>query len=359
MFKSLLKSVFPSLSNARSAPNFTYFESEKSAEEIAREQSIELLNEQLSNSELLPVQENIQAQFLNYLFGESGQGATEDSLSLFVADKIELLLTKKPSLIIKSLPVMPNTMVMLTQELQSGEFDTNVLIEAINREPSIAADVIKLANTVKYRRGQKDITDLKAAFMAMGAKGLMEGVIQSYLKNFTPAANVYFKQFGDNIWQHSQQCAELTQAIMNVRGEPELSATAYLVGLIRNIGQMIIFQLMVDAFSCVNPDSSPATAGFKRLISQYSLKLTYTIAKVWQLPDFIIRAIKLQINAENSQQLVKYQSTDLLALIGYEASLLSELISLKDCNRITEEVYEEHINAMVLTNDIKQVLAVN
>lgn len=343
--------------SANEKPNFEYFEQTKNQDEKEQEKALTKLNQTLAKSDSLEKVEDIHTQFSNYLFGESSNADEENALSRYVAKEIELLLTQKASLILKSLPVMPNTVVMLIKELESAEFDTNILIDAVKREPSMAADVIKLANSAKFRRGDKDITDLKSAFMVMGSKGLLEGVIYSYLSNFTPTANVYFKQFGDKIWHHSQQCADLTQSLIVANGKFDLAATAYFVGLIRNIGQMIIFQLMVDAFSYVDPASSPSSKAFKQLIQTYSLKLTYTIAKAWQLPDFIIRSLKFQVSAEQSQQLAMHRDKDPLALISFEANMVSELICLQENKMVDEDYVNKELSKLIFSAEIKNILA--
>jgi HD-like signal output (HDOD) protein len=61
----------------------------------------------------------------------------------------------------------------------------------------MAADMIKLANSSKYKRGDKHVTDLQRAFMFMGAEGLKEGILQVFLQNFSASSNLYFKQFGE------------------------------------------------------------------------------------------------------------------------------------------------------------------
>ncbi|NMP32327.1 HDOD domain-containing protein [Thalassotalea sp. M1531] len=353
MFKTLLYSIFPSFKSPEVQPNFEYFEHTKNDGSIVEQSNANYtVNKTIVNN----ANEVSSALFLSFLFGESTDKVVEDQLSCFVSNKIEFLLKKQSSKLIDALPVMPATIALLINELKSEEFNTDILISSINSEPSIATEVIKLANSAKYKRGEKEVTDLKAAFMSMGKQGLLEGVIYHYINDFKPVASVYYRQFGEKIWQHCHQTAEYTQALTIRLGHPELSATAYFLGLIVNLGHMIIFQLMTDAFSCIDPNSSPNSEGFKRLINLYSIKLTYTIAKTWQLPEVILQAIAIQAQTENCHQLTKYKERQPLAIACYEANKLSELVSLKNVNLIDSDALDEALSKNPLVEEMTSLI---
>ncbi|WP_114327078.1 HDOD domain-containing protein [Candidatus Colwellia aromaticivorans] len=73
----------------------------------------------------------------------------------------------------ENLPVLPVSLAKVIEQLNDEEFDTEVLISLIQQEPVIAGKVIELANSSYYNRNNKNITDLKSAFMLLGANGQM------------------------------------------------------------------------------------------------------------------------------------------------------------------------------------------
>ncbi|NAZ91063.1 HDOD domain-containing protein [Vibrio toranzoniae] len=270
-------------------------------------------------------------EFLDYLFGESRLRTESDPFSDFVACQIERLI-RSPKALLNELPVMPASVTTLMAELQSDEFDIDALLKVIEREPSMAADVIKLANSAFYKRSEKQVTDLKTAFLNMGSQGLIEGVVNSYMKNFTPGNNIYWRHFGEKIWNHSVQTASFSKELMKDSSPQEDQAAAYFVGLIRNLGKMIIFQMMVEAFKHVDPSVPPNSLALKRLMNSYSIRLTYTIAKFWELPESVLTAIGYQ---ESS----RYECTPLGQAV-FEANYLSELQYLLEEKMITAEIFE-------------------
>lgn len=286
------------------------------------------------NLSLLTSMDQHSEDFLAYLFGETNQDIESNSFSDFIAQKIEALLLSPQSLL-KELPVMPESVITLMSELKKDSFNINELIQIIKREPGMAADVIKIANSPLYKRSEKTVTNLKTAFMNMGANVLLEAVVSSYLKNLSPTTNIYFKHFGDKIWQHCLQTAQFSKLLMEDVKDKEEQSTGYLVGLLLNLGKMIIFQIMTEAFSHVDPNEKPNSQAFKKLINIYSNRLTYSIVKFWRLPDAILQAIALQNNKQISQ--------NNLALVIYEANILSELESLLTAKQITDSEFSLRI----------------
>ena len=262
------------------------------------------------------------------------------SFSDFVACQIERLI-RSPKALLNELPVMPASLTTLMAELQSDEFDIDALLRVIEREPSMAADVIKLANSAFYKRGEKQVTDLKTAFLNMGSQGLVEGVVNSYMKNFTPGNNIYWRHFGEKIWNHSVQTASFSKELMKDSSFQEDQAAAYFVGLIRNLGKMIIFQMMVEAFKHVDPSVPPNSLALKRLMNSYSIRLTYTIAKFWELPESVLTALGYQ---ESS----RYECTPLGQAV-FEANYLSELKYLLEEQVIEAEQFKTRCKETLLS----------
>ncbi|QFT11820.1 HDOD domain-containing protein [Vibrio sp. THAF190c] len=331
MFKRVLQTLFPSL---KGQPSKTSQESANNVESQSQLQQSEVAQTATSQHTLRadkPLSPH-DADFLNYLFGESRLNTESDPFSDFVAARIEKLLLS-PKALLNELPVMPASITTLMSELKSEDFNVETLLKVIDKEPSMAADMIKLANSARYRRSEKEVTDLKTAFMNMGSQGLIEGVINAYLKEFSPTLNIYWRQFGEKIWDHSLQTACYSRELLKDSTSKEDESTAYFVGLIRNLGKMIIFQVMLEAFRHVDPSVPPNSTAFKRLINSYSIKLTYTLAKFWELPESVLLAIAYQ----ESQ---KFSATP-LAIAVLEANYLSELQSLLRSEIIDLETFEK------------------
>jgi len=65
----------------------------------------------------------------------------------------------------------------------------------IEQELAMAAKLLKLASSSLYNHKNKEITNLKAAFLKLGVNGLLEGVLNSFLSELEPQIFIYFQLF--------------------------------------------------------------------------------------------------------------------------------------------------------------------
>jgi HD-like signal output (HDOD) protein len=354
VFGQLLTSLFPSFTKSKATPNYLVFEQAKSADSEHVEDLIQSIstNEPVIDTPKLYDSDLLNQKFYQYLFGYNETADKNSELCLFVANKIEPALTK-PKVLVDCLPVLPVSVTTLLSELKKDDFNTDVLIEVIEKEPSIAGKVIELANTPFYHRGNKEITDLKSAFMCMGSKGLIEGVINGFVSQLTPQSNVYFKQFGEKIWQHSLDTGQLAKYLLENENKSDLSGAGYFVGLILNLGHMVIFQLMMEAFAFIDPESKPDADFFQNIINKYSLQLTYQIAKYWALPGSLLESLIVQMKVNSLSVLEKASNTYPIAAAVYEGNTLSIIETLFNQKKLTKKEVQLLANSLIYSSAAK------
>ncbi|MBA6337743.1 HDOD domain-containing protein [Colwellia sp. BRX8-7] len=357
MFRSLLRAIFPSAFVKKTTPNYEYFHLLRSEEESNNTANISVSQEPLFSQidnlagQIKDHQEiDYDKLFFDLLFGDDDTQYINkiDPLSDYVADQINDLLLR-PQNLISELPVMPASVDAVLTAINNKNFNVNEILNIIAKEPSMAASMIKLANTAKYRRSDVPIVSLKSAFMVMGSQGLLEGVVYVFINNFSPKNTPYFKYFGTKIWQHALQTALISKDLADKSSNIDNASAAYLIGLLRNLGEMIIFDLMVEAFHHVDPSATPSSQTFKALISYHSISLTAAIVSKWNLPPMIIETIKQQEN----KQLIKSP----LATLIEEASFISKLQSLYSYKKVNQEQYE--LACQQLKNEQVKAYALN
>lgn len=323
MFKSLIQAVFPSFVDQDFIPDYVSFERGRRLSKAEQD-----IAEKLASAGDVQADKRVNTNpFYDYLFGDSKKANSQDQLSLYVASKLAEVLYD-PTDVLNALPIKPNSLVKVMSLIGSAEFDLSELLTVIEQEPSMAAEIIKLANSTRYKRGSKEVTDLHKAFMYMGAEGLKAGVIEVHLKRFASSSNLYFKLFGEKIWAHSLNSATYAQQLALKSLPKEQAPSMYLVGLLKNLGDMVIFQLMIDAFKYVDPDAKPDSEHFKILMAENSHKLTVLITKHWQLPQHLIEVL-IELGKDESQ------FSDEAKCI-YDASNISEYCLMLKAKRITE-----------------------
>ncbi|MFQ3277929.1 MAG: HD-like signal output (HDOD) protein, partial [Colwellia sp.] len=354
MFKTILKHLFPSIKGKKQA-NYLYFEKDKEPVEEIQQQTFEESKSAgpAKPLRLVSIEETHRQDFYDFLFGQSSATAQHDELSYYVADKIEAVL-RTPNTIIEVMPVLPASLSQVIDQLTDDNFDTQELLYLIQQEPAIAAKVIELSNSAFYNRTGKEISDLKSAFMLLGSNGLIEGVINGFVSKLTPQSQIYFKQYGNKIWHHSLTTGVISKALINKSSYKDEAAQGYLIGLICNLGDMIIYQLLMEAFSFIHPDHQPNSYAFKELIQKKSKKLTYHIAKHWQFPQSILDALALQVKLTHVSMLPAVFSKRPMACYVYEGNIISELIMMFEHNDKTEVELREAAGILLYSDEAKQ-----
>ncbi|MCJ8321402.1 MAG: HDOD domain-containing protein [Colwellia sp.] len=355
MFNTLIKRLF-SLSSQKQQSNYFFFEEKKLVD-----LEIQKLNEAVSQKKsitcqtIISIEEKHQKYFYDVLFGESPKNLPYDELSIFIAEKIESLLTN-PIAILETLPILPASLSQILEQLNNNEFDTDLLISIIEQEPALAAKVIELSNSSFYNHTSKEITNIKSAFVILGVNGLLEGVINGFISNLTPQTFMSFQLFGNKIWQHNLTTGTIAKELLTNSTDKQNIAEGYLIGLISNLGDMVIFQLLMEAFTYVHPDCQPSSSAFKTLLCKNSKKLTYRIAQYWKLPKSIVNILALQTKLTKSSMLSALFKQQPLACYIYEANLLSEFEIRLEHSTVDESDITEMKNDMIFSNEAKNYL---
>ena len=339
MFGKVIRTLFPSFTATDSGPQYDYFErtrgggkASKNSQANTAEQVLEIkpaLQQTKRDSGLpLPPVQGIDPRFYRYLFGNPENDASHQELSLYIGQQLQQVMVQ-PELFLSALPAMPDSVTQVINLLQTDDFNINELIELIEKEPALAADLIKLANSPRYFRGSKPVADIRVAFTFMGAQGLVDGVLQVFIQQFSTGSQIYFKQFGTKIWQHCFQTAQYTQEMVAVSLGDEEKGVGYFAGLMRNLGYMVLFQLLTEAFKVVHPNAKPCSDTFQQLLDRYALPLTVLIAQHWQLPEEVMTAL--------AEQCVTTPNRQGLGDCLYQADVLSQLVSLYLAKQIDRE----------------------
>ena len=353
MFKKLFNKIFKK--SKKNTANLYYFENSKkttNAQQETEHKQTDIEYSVKNTVSIAPIirsfDEQYQQDFYDYLLGSSPSVSSSynDELSKLISEKIENLL-KSPKLILDSLPTLPLSLTKIMAQLNNDDFDANELIKLIQQEPAIAAKVIELANSSYYNRQSKEINDLKSAFMVLGVNGLSEGVINGFVSRLVPHPSIYFRQYGQKIWQHSLSTGITAKALVAKSPLKAHAAQAYFIGLICNLGDLIIYQLLIDAFAVVHPDCQPNSVLFKNMMAKNSKRLTYFIAKYWNFPNSILEVLALQAQVKKSALLPALHKKMPIACFIYEAKVISEL-QMRLTQQTIDNDYIKEVSTLLL-----------
>ena len=245
-----------------------------------------------------------------------------------------------PQKLSQQIPPLPIILLQLVDTLKNPNADFIEIAAIIEKDPALAVEVLKVANSSLYFRGGSEITSLRNAVSLLGVTGVTNISMTILLEKVRPAKPIYYKMFGKQIWIHSVQCAFLCKMLASEGKADEFDA--YFLGLIHDIGKIIIFNCLCDALSSEFPGSSPGSQVYKELMVEMSADISYFIAEEWQLPALYCDALHTQKLMKNSP----------LAELLYKGNLLSEVYLLYKKKKIDDELMDKLLKKLSVNQEI-------
>jgi putative nucleotidyltransferase with HDIG domain len=136
------------------------------------------------------------------------------------------------------LPVLPQVAVEV-QQLMDREADLPSLVHTIEREPTVAAALIKYANAAMYA-GLRDVTDLQQALLRLGLASVRQAVLSISAKSAFKADDARQQKLYETIWLHSMTTAVAARRLAAFVSVPP--ETAFLAGLLHDIGRIVVLR---------------------------------------------------------------------------------------------------------------------
>nr|WP_228497482.1 HDOD domain-containing protein [Shewanella intestini] len=267
--------------------------------------------------------------FYGLLFSQQSHAmsGTANNLERKVMAEIEIALSSVKD-IADTVLKLPNKIIELDKKLADESIENKELLALIEQDPLLSVEVLKLCNSAAFKRSENDVTSLQQALVQVGRTQLRRFVTTCLSREMIDIKPIYFRRFGAQIWRHSMQVAFLASELAD-----EDADSAFLLGLLHDVGKLAIFKLIIDAFYQAEPGEQPRSLLFSQVMTTKSLTLSALLAKQWQLP------------ATFSSNLTELANTSIepqsgLSRVIWQANIISECSMLKQANKLPETTLE-------------------
>jgi HD-like signal output (HDOD) protein len=148
-----------------------------------------------------------------------------------------------------ALPAMPELATRLMRSMQRDDMGLGEMADLIGRDPSLAAKVLRLANSVRYSPSQT-VASLHDAALHIGLRGLRDLALAACMSGMFPA-KVKFDRA--RFWRHGVATGGYARALAPACGlDPDV---AYLGGLVLRTGRILMLQTDPDAVAATQADA--------------------------------------------------------------------------------------------------------
>jgi len=233
---------------------------------------------------------------------------------------------------IESLPTLPSLaldVIMLAENPNSSLADIALLIQ---KGPSMASKILKIANSSFYGYSQK-VNNLQSALLILGLREVKNIVLGISILNLFKKSNNGSAFNHELFWMHSAGCAQVARSLAAKTGLFEHELESFTIGLIHDIGKIVIDQFNHDNFlkiiHLIQQENLTFLDAEVQVLGVNHAQIGSWLAQKWLFPPELIEAIEYHHNPEKSKSSQILSSVTHIADIFCKAKDLSFIEEFK------------------------------
>lgn len=198
------------------------------------------------------------------------------------------------------LPALPGVVVKALGLLRQPDFDLAAVARALEPDPGVAAGLLRLVNSAAFRGSQATSTILQAV-TRLGAHELRTFLLEMSAQRVFASQDPAINKACRRLWEHAVGAALLARGIaeqMDWRGTEageDAPETAYLVGLLHDVGKPVMAGLLLDAEKRLRGKQTRSWLTpeiWIQLVAGSHRALGLAVARRWQLPAPVIAGME-------------------------------------------------------------------
>ncbi|MCK9295647.1 MAG: HDOD domain-containing protein [Desulfobulbaceae bacterium] len=240
---------------------------------------------------------------------------------------------------IGDLPTLPDVAARINREMQGEALNAKLLGEIIADDTSLAAKVLRLANSAFYGL-QKQVTTLNKAVMILGfntVKNLALSVSIYSLFKERPGSAIDVK----GLWLHSLGSA-VAAKIITENIYKKLGEEAFLFGILHDVGKIAFINAMPREYEkvlvLIRDKQMPQADAETEVLGFTHQRLGSQLLDIWKFPDNIIQAVKYHHEPELKTAKLDPQLKDLIRALFLGNQMTKALHLGQSTNPAREEI---------------------
>jgi putative nucleotidyltransferase with HDIG domain len=195
------------------------------------------------------------------------------------------------------LPSLPTVALKCLNLIRSPNFAVKDAAAIVEKDPLLAAQVMRVANSAALATREPARTIL-AALGRLGLDKLRTVLVEASAHKVFESKDQRIAGACRGVWEHSLAVAALARDILALGGGAGEPDVAYLAGLLHDIGKPVVAALLLEAERMASGGFSPHKGGWIEssawisVIQSTHRKVGVALAEKWELPDAVIKAIR-------------------------------------------------------------------
>ncbi|HQW08383.1 MAG TPA: HDOD domain-containing protein [Steroidobacteraceae bacterium] len=191
-----------------------------------------------------------------------------------------------------SLPRRPLLLPQLLRAVNDPETSRRELAGIIARDPALAGDLLRLANSPFYRLTAKPVESIDRAVAVLGTEGLRRLVAAAIMQPVFRVRTGHFSRFPDTTWDHAFRAGIAAETFAALVDDSDPFA-AQLLALLLGLGAIIVFRAAMERY-VGQGGLAPSPELIALLIDTQAPRAAHAVAASWELSQGVLTAITEQ-----------------------------------------------------------------
>lgn len=192
---------------------------------------------------------------------------------------------------VRNLPSMPTSVLALGKAVADDRCTVDRILGILAQDVALSAALLRLANSVMYVRDGR-VMDLRSAVMRLGFDSIFHlGQSAAILRSIPGGSHLDPLK----LWQHSVAVGMVAKGVCGLAGLEQHQESAYLAGLLHDVGKLALDQFFADEFGPVLEAIAAGSAGLeaeRELLGITHAEVGAMVAVQWNFPDPLVHAIR-------------------------------------------------------------------
>jgi HD-like signal output (HDOD) protein len=187
----------------------------------------------------------------------------------------------------------PMMLPQLLRAVHDKKSTQHQLANIFARDPALAGNLLKVANSPVYRVSEDPVESLDRAVAMLGTDGLHSLIATVLVQPVFKLPATHYPRFPETVWEHTFRAASAAEnyAALVENADP---FAAQLLALTMGLGAIVVYRIVMDRSQTLLDGRTPHPAIIISLIDSQCAGVAKRVAASWDLSERVLTALEEQ-----------------------------------------------------------------